>query len=662
MGQSPPSPAQEISIALGHHRAGRLADADAIYRRLLQAHPNHSDLHHLHGLVELSFGRIDGAIESIRKAISLNSANSDYHTNLGNALRRKQLNEEAVACYKESLRLSPNVPEAHSNLGNALVELGRIDEAIVAQQQAISLRPDFALAHANLGNALRLKGHLSESIAAQRKAIQLLPGLPELRTNLALTLSENGQLDESIDEFEESLRLKPNQPSGQSNFGSRLMKTGQIERAVVCFETAAKLAPNDAAIGSNLVFALNFDRRASAAEILARHRQWAARITPERPALFHAADYVRNPDRKLRIGYVSAYLWDHVIARNMLPLFRNRNKAEFETICYASVTKPDVITSEVRSFCDTWRDIATIPDEAAARIIAQDRIDILVDLTLHLPRGRLLIFGDKPAPIQITFAGYPGTTGMKQIDYRLTDPYLDPPGETDPFYCEKSIRLPHSFWCYDPDAMNSSAGFDVSPLPAQSNGFITFGCLNSFHKVNADCLKLWARTMATVPKSRMILLAPPGKTRDWVKQQFRSEGVEPDRVDFVGRQSHADYLHTYDGIDIGLDSFPYNGHTTSLDSAWMGAPVVTLVGSTVVGRAGLSQLSNLNLAELAARSDEEFIRIVKSLASDIRALAKLRAGLRQRMLQSPVTDCKAFAEAIEIIYRNVWKTWCARSE
>jgi predicted O-linked N-acetylglucosamine transferase (SPINDLY family) len=660
MSQTPPSPAQEMSIALAHHRAGRVNEADAIYKRLLQSYPNQPDLHHLHGLVELSRNRIDAAVDSIRRAIFLNPGNPDYHTNLGNALRRKQLNEEAIACYKESLRLNPNVPESNSNLGNALVELGRIDEAIAAHRKAIELRPDFAYAYANLGNALRMKGLVDESIAAQRESIRLQPNLPELRTNLALTLSEDGQIDESVDELQESLRQKPNQPSGQSNLGGLFMKVGQVEKAVACFETAAKLAPNDAAIGSNLVFALNFDPRFGAGEILARHREWAARITPERPALFRAGDYDRDSNRKLRIGYVSAFLWDHVIARNMLPIFRNRNKAEFDTVCYSMVGRPDAVTEEFQSLSDCWREITTMTDDAAAKLIAQDRIDILLDLTLHLPRGRPRIFGGKPAPIQIAFAGYPGTTGMRQIDYRLTDPYLDPPGETDGFYAEESIRLPHSFWCYDPDAMDARDGFDVGPLSAQSNGFITFGCLNSFHKVNTECLKLWAAAMYEVPRSRLILQAPVGRVRQWVGQQFQLQGVDADRIEFVGRQSHIDYLHTYDRIDIGLDSIPYNGHTTSLDSLWMGVPVVTVVGNTVVGRAGFSQLANLNLAHLAAKNCDEFVRIVASLASDVAALAALRAGLRERMLQSPLTDSRGFTAAIERVYRDVWKTWCAR--
>ena len=657
-----PTPAQEMTIALEHHRAGRLAKADAIYRRLLTRHPNQPDLHHLHGLVEMSVGHIDEAIKFMRRAIDLNSENSDYHTNLGNALRRKNLNDEAIDSYNAALRLNPNIPETHTNLGNALADMGKIDEAIAAHRKAIELKPEFVFAYANLGNALRIKGLLQESIEVQRQAVRLQPNLAELHANMGLSLSENGQMDEGAEEYRESLRLKPNQPQSQSNFGDLLMKLGQIEAAVACFEAAVKFAPGDAGIGSNLVFALNFDSRCSAAEILSRHREWAARITPAIPPLFRRQDHAPDPNRKLRIGYVSANLCDHVIGRNMLPIFRHRNVAEFETFCYSSVRQADAITREFMLLSDEWRDITWMQDDAVARMVADDRIDILVDLSLQLPGGRLRAFGAKPAPIQIAFAGYPGTTGMTQMDYRLTDQYLDPPRESDAFYSEQSIRLPHSFWCYDPAAMGVAEGFDVAPLPAMKNGFITFGCLNSFHKVNAACLGLWAKTMSAVPKSRLILLAPPGKTRQWVLEQFQSHGVDPGRIEFVGRQSRGDYLRTYDRIDLGLDSLPYNGHTTSLDSIWMGVPVVTLVGKTVVGRAGFSQLSNLNLAQLVARDADEFVRIVSATASDVSVLATVRAGLRERMLRSPLTDATRFAADIESVYRQVWRTWCQRTQ
>ena len=299
-----------------------------------------------------------------------------------------------------------------------------------------------------------------------------------------------------------------------------------------------------------------------------------------------------------------------------------------------------------------------LDDDQAARIDREDRIDILVDLALHTNGNRLMLFGRKPAPVQVSFAGYPGGTGLGTIDYRLTDPYLDPPGESDRFYVEKSIRLPDCFWCYDPQAMGVANREPVNPLPALTNGKITFGCLNNVWKINDRVLSLWAAVMAAVADSRLIMLVKGEKHRQRICDQLGRLGVAAERIEFVGFQPRGDYLRTYERIDLGLDCFPYNGHTTSLDAFWMGVPVITLIGQTVVGRAGFSQLCNLGLRELAAQTPEAFVKIVQSLTQDLPRLAELRGGLRQRMLQSPLTNAAGFTRNIESAYRQMWRTWC----
>ena len=347
-----------------------------------------------------------------------------------------------------------------------------------------------------------------------------------------------------------------------------------------------------------------------------------------------------------------------MIGRNLLPLFWNRDRERVESICYSGVRRPDAITREIQSHSDGWREIFGLADDAVARMVLEDRIDVLMDLTLHMAGARQRLFALKPAPVQVAFAGYPGTTGMSQIDYRLTDPYLDPPGESDAFYSEKLIRLPHSFWCYDPKAMDAGE-IEVGSLPALANGYVAFGCLNSFHKVNAACLDLWGKVMAAIRGSRLILMTPTESARAWVRERLAAHGVTAERIEFVGRQEHSQYLRTYQRVDLGLDTIPYNGHTTSLDSLWMGVPVITLIGKTVVGRAGFSQLSNLGLAHLAAKSEEEFVRIAVGTATNLPALSALRAGLRERMLKSPLTDAKGFTAAVEESYRQMWRNWCA---
>ena len=308
-----------------------------------------------------------------------------------------------------------------------------------------------------------------------------------------------------------------------------------------------------------------------------------------------------------------------------------------------------------RQNADCWRDIVGLSDEQVANQIRDDRIDILVDLTLHMADNRLLVFARKPAPLQVTFAGYPGSTGLNAIDYRLSDPYLDPPSMDESIYTERTIRLPESFWCFDPMEYGD---IPVNSLPALGSGVVTFGCLNNFCKVNDDALALWARVLREVERSRLLLLAPEGSGRRRTVDRLRENGFDPTRIEFIPVQTRRKYLEAFHRIDVGLDTFPYNGHTTSLDSFWMGVPVVTLVGETAVSRAGWCQLSNLGLTELAGRTADQFSRIAVELSRDISRLKNLRSALRGRMEQSSLMDGRKFARNIEVAYRRMWNAWC----
>ncbi len=362
----------------------------------------------------------------------------------------------------------------------------------------------------------------------------------------------------------------------------------------------------------------------------------------------------RQPERRLRVGYVSGDFREHVVGRNLLPLFQEHDHKQFEVFCYSDVFRPDEFTSRFQDTADVWRNIRDLTDEQLAALVREDGIDILVDLELHTDLNRLLAFARKPAPVQVTFAGYPGTTGLTAMDYRLTDHYLDPPGHDDTCYSEQSIRIGASFWCYAP----ITAEPPVNSLPALENGFVTFGCLNNPCKVNAGVIELSSGVLKAVDRSRLVMLAPEGTGRRHVLTLLHEHGIAADRVTFVGSRPHQQYLEVYHGIDIGLDTLPYNGHTTSLDSLWMGVPVVTLVGDTVVGRAGYCQLQNLGMPELIAKTPDQFIQIAVDLAGDLPRLQALRGDLRDRMRISPLMDAKRFARNIEDAYREMWKRWC----
>ena len=318
------------------------------------------------------------------------------------------------------------------------------------------------------------------------------------------------------------------------------------------------------------------------------------------------------------------------------------------------MTHSDALTERLRGHADLWRNISGLSDQHAADLVRHDQIDILIDLNVHTADNRLLVFARKPAPVQVSWLGYPGTTGLSTIDYRLTDPYLDPPGLFDAFSAEESLRLPDTFWCYDP--LTDQPPINRASCPGVWR--VTFGCLNNFCKVNDGCLALWARVLQAVPRSRLLLQAPRGPARDKVLARLGQEGIAASRVDFAARQSRPEYLKLYHQIDLGLDPLPYNGHTTSLDAFWMGVPTLTLLGKTAVGRAGWSQLCNLDLKELAAETPEQYVAMAAQLAGDLPRLDDLRRTMRRRMLQSPLMDANRFARNMEWVYRQIWRSWC----
>ena len=363
----------------------------------------------------------------------------------------------------------------------------------------------------------------------------------------------------------------------------------------------------------------------------------------------------RSPDRRLRVGYVSPNFGSHPVGRFLLPLLESHDKESFETFCYASVEIADAMTDRCRAHADVWRDMLGLSDEQVAHAIRQDRIDILVDLTMHMRRNRLLVFARKPAPVQVTYLAYCGTTGLSTMDYRLTDPYLDPPGQDERFYSELSVRLPETYWCYRP-AIETPP---VNAQPALEAGHVTFGSLNNFCKVTPPALAAWSRLLQAVPKSWLLLHAHPGSHRDRVCEFLNEQGISPERVVFVDFQPMAEYFGVYQRIDVALDPFPYGGGTTTCDALWMGVPVVSLAGQTAVGRGGLSILSNIGLPELVACDTEQYVRIAAELAQDLPRLRDLRATLRQRMQSSPLMDVPRFARNIEAAYREMWRRWCA---
>ena len=648
---------QAFILALQRHQTGRLGEAEQLYRQVLAGHPGHADALHFLGVLAHQTGHNDAATDLIRRAIAAAPALAEAHGNLGTILRDMGQLDDAIAACRQAIALRPDLAEAHNTLGNALRDKGQLDQAIAACRQATVLNPNYAEAHYSLGVALKDKGLLDEAIAAYRQAIALRPNFSDAYNNLGIVLKDAGQLDEAIAAGRLAVSANPADAAAHTNLGVVLGTTGRMDEAITSARQAVTMPGSDPPSHSNLIYALHLHPGYGPRQIAEELQRWNLRhAEPLRKEMQpHAND--GSPDRRLRVGYVSPDLCDHVVGRNLLPLFRQHDRRQVEVFCYAQVPQPDAITAEFQKHADHWRDIVGLSDEQVARQIRDDRIDILVDLALHTANNRLLVLARKPAPVQATFAGYPGSTGLTAIDYRLSDPYLDPPGMDESLHSEQTLRLPDSFWCYDP---LENGDIPINSPPALEKGFITFGCLNNFAKVTGPMLQLWARAMTQTANSRLIMLAPKGDHRQRTADRLAQAGIDPRRITFASPRPRRQYLELYHRIDLGLDTFPYNGHTTSLDALWMGVPVITLVGQTAVSRAGWCQLSNLGLQELAGHTADQFVTIAVELARDLPRLRELRATLRGRMQASPLMDAPRFARSIEAAYRHMWRNYCQK--
>jgi protein O-GlcNAc transferase len=635
----------------------RLPEAIASYQEALRVKPDYAEAHHNLGLVLREQGRLNEAIERFRHALRFKPGYAEAHNSLGAILFDQGKLDQATASFQEALRLRPHFAEGHNSLGAALHAQGKLDEAAAAYRQALYLKPDFAEAHNNLGLTLWAKKNLDEAETSLRRALHLKPDDAGAHNILGIVLFAKGELDQAVASHRRSLELKPDDVNARINLGNVFKDKGELDQAVACYQQGLRIKP-DAENHSNLVYTLNFCAEYDAQAIYEENCCWS-QVHAEplaKSIVAHGND--PSPERRLRLGYVSPDFFGHVIGNFMLPLLEAHDDDQFEIFCYASVRLPDGITERCRSHADVWRNVLGISDEKVAEQIRQDQIDILVDLTMHMAHNRMLLFARKPAPVQVTYLAYCGTTGLRTIDFRLTDPYLDPPEHDDQRYTEQSIRLPETYWCYRPSA-NAP---EVNALPALQAGHLTFGCLNNFCKITTPTLLGWRRLLKEIPGSRLILHAKLGSHRDRVRDFLAEEGISPDRVTFLPKIPPSQYLSTYLQMDLALDPFPYGGGTTTCDALWMGVPVLSLAGQTGVGRGGLSILSNIGLAELVAHNADEYVQIAVALAGDLPRLGNLRTALRERMQKSPLMDAHRFARNIEAAYRDMWRQWCHRAQ
>ncbi len=674
---------ETLRAALEHHRQGRTHQAERMYRQVLTIQPDERAALSLLGQLALETNRAPEAASLFARAVALAPADAELRAFLGEACRRLGRHDEAGPAFFAALALRPDFVEAVYNLGLLFQEIGRAAEALGSFRRAAELRPDSAAIKAQVaaarkkvagaGNvvwpvgaaraailldiaaALRTRGDPEGAVRLCRQALELEPRSPETLGVLGAAQTELTLVDEATATLRRGLALWPDSAELHANLGAALAAAGRVDEAIASTRTSLALSPSPRTT-SNLLFLLQFSPSTRASDLLHEGRQFQTQFAA--PLAAEIRPHANDPSssRRLRVGYVSPDFRDHCQTLFTVPLLTHHDHAHFEIFGYSSVSAPDPATARLAAACDRWRPVHGVDDQTLASRIREDRIDILVDLTMHMSQGRARLFARKPAPVQVCWLAYPGTTGLDAIDARISDPFLDPPDADVGVYSEKTIRLPESFWCYSPLVED----LDPAPPPARDRGAVTFGCLNNPMKLNRAVLDLWARVLRAVRGSRLVVMAPLGSTRKRIADTLAEGGIDRPRVEFVSRCARPDYLALYRNIDVCLDTFPYGGHTTSLDAFWMGVPVITLVGDRVVGRAGLSQAMNLGMPELVAESADEYVAKASDWARDLARLEVTRRTLRSRMRESPLMDAARFARHLESAYRQLWADWAAR--
>jgi len=712
-------PALSVENALSLQVSGRIEEAARIYRQILTTQPRNADALHFLGVIAHNIGQLDEAAHLIGESLRELPNNEKALNNLGNVLKDQRRFDEAIKAYRAALAIVPGYAQAHSNLGNVFKELGdpaaaagcycralefdpksygahcnlgavrqaqgnaseaiecygralelnpkseqvlanmgavlrengRFQEALDFLQKALELNPNSEAAHVNMGATLKELGRITEAIECQWRALKINPRSHMALNNLGNALKEQGRFAEAVVVFEKALAINPASDLALSNLGLTLNELGRSEEAAALFRKAVAIQPANANALSNLLLTLNYLPEAGCDEVFAEHRRFG-RIFGD-PLTRIAASHLNapDPDRPLRVGFVSGDLRNHPVAHFIEPVFAMHKRADFEFFCYANQPVDDGMTAQLQRQVEHWNTVIGLSDDELSAAIRRDGIDILVDLSGHTARNRLLVFARKPAPVQATMIGYMQTTGLAAMDYRITDAALDPVGVSECFSTEQLVRLPAGASPFRPPAESPP----VNEAPALKNGFVTFASFNNPAKVTPRVLECWAEILRAVPTAKLLVVGRPGNS---IVGNLESLGIAPERAESVNRLPLAEYLALHHRADLLLDTFPFNGLTTTLVAAWMGVPVVTLAGSSTPGRAGAALLNEIGLSHLIATSPADYVAKAVSAAGDLRGIAGWRNTARQR-LAPHFNDGSLYTRQLESAFREMWRKWCA---
>lgn len=654
---SPEHAGYRNNYGVGLERLERYSEALAEYRRALELDPASVDAVCNASVVLQRMGRAAEAVADLERSAKLVPESFRIHHRLGSCLEAAGQAARALNHFRRAAELAPKDATALTDLGRGLMDSAQWDEASSVYARVVNLTPGDATAHNNLGLALANLERVDQAVRHYSRALELDPRDGITHYNYALLLQEHGRPMLAERHYREALRLRPELYQAWNNLGNTLKELGRHAEAIPMYREALRRRAHYPSANSNMLCSMNYDPAADPQTMALEHRRFGERYGARAATFRHDPGRFRA-DRRLRVGYVSADFRLHSVGYFAQALFTHHDPDVVEVFAYDDVRRPDAMTQWFRDRSAGWRTLRGASDAEAAATMHKDEIDVLVDLAGHTAGNRLLAFTFRPAPVQVSYLGYPNTTGLTEMDYRLCDALTDPGGDDE--YTETLVRLPHGFLCYTPP----ETAPDVTAVPLLGGAPPTFGSFNDLAKLNDDVIEVWARLLGAVPGSRLYLKTKAlfdADARDDLARRFAAHSVGPDRLLLSGWTADvSEHLAEYGRVDVALDTFPYCGTTTTCEASWMGVPVITLAGHTHVGRVGMSINERLGLGELVGQTHEDYVEAARALIGDGDRLSALRAGLRATMWASALCDGASFTRSVESAYRDMWRSACRR--